>query len=74
MIRFINLTGQIMLDDAPYFAWYDTVTDTFMTFSGFQTWDCWHDFVEDYDGNELERFHKLMPLHFGLCDHISKPT
>ena len=61
MIRFINLTGQVFPDDDTYFAWYDTITSTFMTFTGCQTWDCWGDFVEDYDGDDLERFRRLMP-------------
>ena len=62
MIRFINLTGQIFIDDDElYFAWYDTVTDTFLTFSGIQTWDSWEDFVRDYNGKDLKRFHRLMP-------------
>ena len=48
MIRFINLTGQILLDDPePHFAWYDTVTDEFMTFAGAQEWNTWNDFVDD---------------------------
>ncbi len=61
MIRFINLTGQILMGNDPYFAWFDTITGTFMTFSGFQAWDCWGDFVKDYDGDNLERFRSLMP-------------
>ena len=62
MIRFINLTGQIFIDDDdPYFAWYDTVIDEFMTFSDCQVWDSWGDFVKDYDGDDLERFRRLIP-------------
>ena len=48
MIRFINLTGQILIDDPePHFAWFDTITDEFMVFAGTQEWHTWNDFVDD---------------------------
>ena len=48
MIRFINLTGQIFIDDdEPHFAWYDTVTNEFMKFNNSQDWHSWKDFVDD---------------------------
>ncbi len=74
MIRFINLTGQILIDDTePHFAWYDTIHDEFMEFNGSQDWHSWNEFVEDLiihikddrDWSEkianevLGRFHKL---------------
>ena len=70
MIRFINLTGQILIDDDElHFAWFDTITDEFMQFSGSQAWHSWEDFKRDYIdsyGGEttfslegLERFEKL---------------
>ena len=48
MIRFINLTGQIFIDDPQvHFAWFDTIPDEFMTFNGNQDWHTWNDFVDD---------------------------
>ena len=61
MIRFIDLTGQI-IDGETDFAWYDTVTDKFLSFSGNQTWNSWDDFVTDYNPDEtfpLSRFRDL---------------
>jgi len=68
MIRFIDLTDQIC-DGEREFAWFDTITDRFLEFSTFQTWDNWKDFASDYlddiDENpsfeELERFRTLYP-------------
>ena len=49
MIRFINLTGQILIDDdEPHFAWFDTITDEFMGFNGSQDWHTWDEFKEDF--------------------------
>lgn len=49
MIRFINLTGQIQIDDPePHFAWYDTVINEFRTFNGNQEWNSWKEFEEDF--------------------------
>ena len=48
MIRFINLTGQILIDDPEiHFAWFDTVTDEFITFCGCQDWNTWKEFKQD---------------------------
>ena len=48
MIRFINLTGQIFIDDdEPHFAWYNTITDEFMEFNSSQDWHSWDEFEED---------------------------
>ena len=48
MIRFINLTGQILIDDLEvHFAWYDTITDEFMAFCGCQDWNTWEEFEQD---------------------------
>ena len=63
MIRFINLTDQIT-DDVQEFAFFDTVTATFCTFSGTQTWRNVDDFILDYDGDELQRYLKLIPDEF----------
>lgn len=62
MIRFIDLTGRIYLDDEEKaFAFFDTTTDKFCEFSGNQYWDKLEDFKEDYTGNEIDRFLRLMP-------------
>ena len=47
MIRFINLTGQILSQDKPHFAWFDTVRDRFMEFYGNQEWNTWKEFEQD---------------------------
>jgi len=48
MIRFINLTGQILIDDPEVnFAWFDTITDEFITFCGCQDWNTWKEFEQD---------------------------
>jgi len=48
MIRFINLTSQILIDDDElHFAWFDTVIDEFMTFNSSQEWHTWNEFVDD---------------------------
>ncbi len=47
MIRFINLTGQIAPDDDFEFAWYNTVTDEFLRYSGSVTWSSFTDFEDD---------------------------
>lgn len=47
MIRFINLTGQIAPDDDLEFAWYNTITDEFMRYSGSVTWSSFEDFEDD---------------------------
>lgn len=59
MIRFIDLTGQVTLGADSYFAWLDTSTDRFETHGGTQYWSSWKDFVEDYEGVEIERYRKL---------------
>lgn len=63
MIRFIDLRGQIVtLSNDAHFAFFDTVSDKFLEFSGFQEWDSIEDFTADYDGNDdIERFLKLIP-------------
>lgn len=48
MIRFINLTGQMSLDDDDFqFAWYDTIVDRFLEYNGNQTWFYSKDFETD---------------------------
>lgn len=47
MIRFIDLGDQIV-EGTREFAWWDTVTDTFLQFSGEQTWETWDQFETDF--------------------------
>lgn len=53
MMRFIDIGTQIgpgddVSDDWPrQFAFFDTITDTFITASGNQVWDCWDDLHSD---------------------------
>lgn len=56
MIRFINLTGQIAVDDDFEFAWYDTITDRFMEYGESQTWDSFKEFESDLL-SDLRRVH-----------------
>lgn len=63
MIRFIDLKDQI-IEGTNEFCFYDTVTDTFVTFSGSQTWETVEDFQNDYTGTEIERFLNLVPETF----------
>lgn len=62
MIRFIDLTGQIYLDEEEVsFAFYDTVRDKFCEFSDTQCWDSIEEFINDYTGEDIERFLRLIP-------------
>ena len=63
MIRFIDLTDKI-IEGEQMFAWYDTVRDNFLEFCGIQTWDSWEVFLADYNGDEVERFKRLIPNWF----------
>jgi hypothetical protein len=66
MKRFIDLgdqTGNIDYEAGEReFAFYCTVVDKFETFSGNQTWATKQEFIEDYVGDELQRFLGLIPL------------
>jgi len=66
MIRFIDLTGQITLDeDDFYFAWYNTVNGCFISIDDTQIWDSWEEFEKDVKENNkdlnLARFKNLFP-------------
>ena len=74
MIRFINLTGQIFLDDPiVHFAWFNTITSVFMEFNYSQDWHTWKEFEQDltlhYPGvkkfteksEAISRFRRLYP-------------
>lgn len=65
MIRFIDIGDQIM-DECQAFAWYDTVTDSFIECSSDQVWDSWEEFVVSHEWEPnprppLERFRSLFP-------------
>lgn len=60
MIRFIRIGDQI-IDGANEFAFYDTTTDTFRNFSGISTWETVEEFIECYEGDELDRYLNLIP-------------
>lgn len=75
MIRFIDLRGQVFNDDdlpeaerEPLFAFYDTVTSRFLTFSRSQVWSSAGAFGLDHATEKpgsrcwpLARFTSLMP-------------
>jgi hypothetical protein len=46
MIRFIDLREQ---DTGYRFAWWTTITDTFLSFAGCEAWDDMEDFKECFD-------------------------
>ena len=66
MIRFIDLTGQIAGEPDRYFAWFDTITDTFIEYNGYQIWDSWKDFEEDFEADP--RIHDVPALLPGILD------
>ena len=49
-------TGKV----SPGFAWFSTVTDSFLFFDGEQVWENWEDFENSYNADEhndkLERY------------------
>lgn len=63
MIRFIDLSNQIT-EGIKEFTFYDTITDKFLVFSDCQTWESIDNFKEDYTGDDLERYLKLIPEKF----------
>jgi len=63
MIRFIKLGRQYWGggdENREHFAYIDTVVDKFVQVNGEHFWDCWEDFVEDY--NSLGRGWREIPL------------
>jgi hypothetical protein len=73
MVRFIFIGGQITEGNQD-FAWYDTVTDEFISFAGRVVFDSWDDFEESHRtensglflwmGNQphIERFRPLFHI------------
>lgn len=86
MIRFVNLTGQLTLeDDEFYFAWFDTVTDRFLSFYGEQVFSSWDNFREAFldhlrdkspihDHRDLSRFYGLYSRNrqIGICEFAER--
>jgi len=56
MIRFVDLKDQITCDGTHEFAWFDTITDSFICLNGVYTWQSWIDFEQDYDASYDEDF------------------
>ena len=67
MIRFIDLTNQIMIpaDDEIYreFAFYNTVNDKFVDLCGSQTWHTIKDFLDDF-AQDKHNNHQDEPMRF----------
>jgi hypothetical protein len=67
LIRFVDLGKQLGLDDEwpRQFAFFDTISDTFMEINGSQVWDSWMSFhadaAQDTDVDEemFKRMHRL---------------
>jgi len=84
MIRFINLTGQILIDDDElHFAWFDTITDEFMVFAGTQDWHSWEEFKQDLltqyhiiepTQEEIEKVQKMIDRFKRLYQFKTSPT
>uniref|UniRef100_UPI0038928F30 hypothetical protein n=1 Tax=Elizabethkingia miricola TaxID=172045 RepID=UPI0038928F30 len=72
MIVYIDLKDQI-IEGEDRFAFYDTITDSFCSFSGCQSWSSMDEFKMDYDGDEIERFtSKIPPGYSGTFEISSK--
>jgi len=68
MIRFVDLRYQIE-EGTHYFAFFDTVSDTFVTLNGSQIWSAYYSFREDWDsevtpGWDIRRFTEKIPTEF----------
>jgi len=65
MIRFIDLQDQI-IDDCFEFAFYDTITNAFISICSEETWEYWDEFQEIYEyakeKEPLNKFFNLYPL------------
>ncbi|KKL25929.1 hypothetical protein LCGC14_2400380 [marine sediment metagenome] len=84
MIRFINLTGQIFIDDPePHFAWFTTITDEFLEFNGSYEWNTWEECKEDVRAHCLKNnmgsddtnkyIERLKRLHQGNKELLQPP-
>lgn len=65
MVRLVYIGEQITQGNND-FAWYDTITDEFISFAGQVVFDSWGDFEESYTitafpHSPIERFKTLFP-------------
>lgn len=70
MIRFVYI-GEQIIDGNQNFAWYDTITDEFISFNGQMIFDSWEDFEKAHElekadawmgeHTDIERFRSLFP-------------
>lgn len=77
MLIFIDLTGQYFGDaeepkeqQKTAFTFVDTSTDTFVRFNNDSVWTSVESFIEDYEGDQLARFLRLIPEE--LKTNVSK--
>jgi len=67
MIRYVPISKEIdVMPETDCFAWFNTVTDMFLTFCGDQVWTTWSEFKTDFHHDathhyDIERFRKLFP-------------
>ena len=59
MIRFIDLGDQLLYGD-PHFAWFDTVSDMFIEYSGEMVWDNWKDFEASFNCDAINQSEYLL--------------
>jgi len=62
MIRFIQIGDQIM-EETNQFAFYDTVTDKFLSFNDTQVFDDWEEFDLFWDGDNDAFYHRLKAFY-----------
>ena len=58
MKRFVDLRGT---DVEWNFAWFDTILEEFEVHDFVQAWNTWGEFLEDYLGDDLTRYERLVP-------------
>lgn len=66
MIRHVTILAEDNVVSGGGFAWFETVSDTFMSFSQNQVWHNWAAFAQDWRDHQgpkpkLDRFEGLMP-------------
>ena len=67
MIRHVSVSSEDhVIADTPCFAWFNTIDDTFLSFSRAQVWATWEDFERDWHDETghkypLDRFKGLFP-------------
>ena len=66
MKRFINIGTQTgnQEDEVNEFAFFDTIIDKFEKHSDSMAWTTKEEFVEDYEGNDIERYLILIPKNW----------